>query len=64
MGTSSGGSHLAPVTNMTACLDGYMDGWKHWCKTDTKDCADYISNGIFPGSRINTTNSIAGSLQP
>jgi hypothetical protein len=20
------------IHNATACLDGYRDGWKHWCK--------------------------------
>jgi hypothetical protein len=26
-----GGSAL---TNSTACIDGYIDGWQHWCKMD------------------------------
>jgi len=29
---------LSGITNSTACKDGYIDGWAHWCKTDAKDC--------------------------
>jgi hypothetical protein len=40
------------VTNKTACEVGYIDGWKHWCMTDTKDCAKDTTAGIFPGKLI------------
>jgi hypothetical protein len=29
------------VTNSTACIDGYVQGWQ--CKSDTKDCVDFWS---------------------
>ena len=32
--TPPGVPHLeGSVTNRTACLDGYVNGWKHWCNT-------------------------------
>lgn len=40
----------APVTNTTACLDGFKDGWRHWCSANTKECTDEIRDGVFPGS--------------
>jgi hypothetical protein len=33
------------VTNSTACVDGYIDGWKHWCNSDAKTCASYATAG-------------------
>jgi hypothetical protein len=27
------------TSNSTACMDGYLNGWSHWCSTDSKDCA-------------------------
>jgi|SRR5215469_780408 len=26
------------VSNSTASVDGYLNGWAHWCATDAKDC--------------------------
>jgi hypothetical protein len=26
------------ITNITACDDGYINGWKDWCKTDAFNC--------------------------
>jgi hypothetical protein len=36
------------VSNSTACIDGYVDGWKHWCNIDMKDCLADILVGYFP----------------
>ncbi|MFZ0514399.1 MAG: hypothetical protein WAM14_22535 [Candidatus Nitrosopolaris sp.] len=35
-------------TNMTACADGYYNGFIHWCSTDVKDCADKLKGGTGP----------------
>ena len=35
------------VTNSTACVDGNVDGWKAWCKTDFKDCLGNVLGGDF-----------------
>jgi hypothetical protein len=37
------------ITNATACLDGYLNGWKHWCVSNAKTCADFTTYGMFPG---------------
>jgi hypothetical protein len=26
------------VSNSTACMDGYLNGWAHWCESDAKNC--------------------------
>jgi hypothetical protein len=44
------------VTNSTACLDGYIQGWQHWCKSDTKDCVEYMLEGRLPGALISGHN--------
>jgi hypothetical protein len=36
------------VTNVTACANGNVDGWKAWCKTDVKHCIDDVLWGYFP----------------
>jgi hypothetical protein len=36
------------VTNQTACIDGYVNGWKAWCKTDMNDCLEAVLSGDFP----------------
>ena len=41
------------VTNSTACMDGYMNGWKHWCKGNVKDCADMATWNEQPTWGIN-----------
>ncbi|MGC1931023.1 MAG: hypothetical protein WA667_18795 [Candidatus Nitrosopolaris sp.] len=43
------------VTNVTACIDGYVNGWKHWCNTNAKDCAFWTTKGVFP-EEITTRN--------
>jgi hypothetical protein len=45
---SNGCTHQNGVTNVTACSDGNVDGWKAWCKTDIKDCLGNVLNGYFP----------------
>src|SRR5215471_746271 len=39
------------VTNSTACIDGYVDGWKHWCKE--KDGVQMATTDLLPGWLIN-----------
>jgi hypothetical protein len=46
------------VTNATACIDGYVNGWKHWCSTDLKMCANMVMGDTFPGSLV-TDNKTA-----
>jgi hypothetical protein len=36
------------VTNTTACIDGYLHGWKSWCSLDTKVCLSDVLSGTFP----------------
>jgi hypothetical protein len=49
------------VTNSTACIDGYVQGWQHWCKSDTKDCVDFMLSGHFPGGLIYGKNVYHGT---
>lgn len=47
-------SNSTMTANATiACEDGYINGGKHWCMTDTKDCASLTTSGNFPGQLIN-----------
>jgi len=32
-------AHLAHIINSTACFDGFLDGWTHWCGMHERDCA-------------------------
>jgi hypothetical protein len=61
------------IANQTACVDGYVNGWKHWCMTDMKDCAKYMTMEAFPGKLIRydqvvnngtKTNSTGNSTDP
>lgn len=36
------------ITNATACRDGYVGGWKSWCKSDGLDCAYWAAYGSVP----------------
>jgi hypothetical protein len=36
------------VTNSTACRDGYVAGWKSWCKSDALDCVYWATTGVYP----------------
>jgi hypothetical protein len=44
------------VTNSTACIDGYIQGWQHWCKLDLKDCGQFTMEGHLPGALISGHN--------
>jgi hypothetical protein len=46
------------VTNSTVCMDGYVNGWKHWCKENVKDCAQMTTVDLLPDSLI-TNNTTA-----
>ena len=37
------------ISNRTACLDGMVNGWKHWCNTDLGLCAKFVLSNVFPG---------------
>ena len=41
-------TELTGVTNSTACRDGYVAGWKSWCKSDGLDCAYWAATGTYP----------------
>jgi hypothetical protein len=45
------------IHNATACLDGYRDGWKHWCKDNAtaSACNDLARQGIIPDFVRNQT---------
>ena len=40
------------VTNATACRDGYLGGWKSWCKSNGLDCAYWAAAGSVPSLAI------------
>jgi len=46
----TGWTWLGHVTNTTACYDGFVAGWIHWCKTNVKHCIEQITYGTFTGS--------------
>jgi hypothetical protein len=47
--TPPGVPHLeGSVTNKTACLDGYVNGWKRWCNDDLSLCAKFVMSNVFP----------------
>jgi hypothetical protein len=35
------------ITNSTACEDGYLNGWKHWCKTNAQACVGICNTTLF-----------------
>jgi hypothetical protein len=41
-------TELTGITNSTACRDGYVAGWKSWCKSNGLDCAYWAASGIVP----------------
>jgi len=45
------------IYNATACLDGYREGWKHWCKDNATASAfnDLAKQGIIPDFIRNKT---------
>jgi hypothetical protein len=44
------------VTNSTACIDGYTQGWQHWCSSDLKDCGQFTMEGRLPAALISGHN--------
>ena len=36
--TLDNGSVMPAVTNTTACINGFFDGWKNWCGNHALDC--------------------------
>lgn len=56
-GTGSGNQTFT-VTNKTACFDGFVNGWEHWCNTDLALCAKYVLSNVFPGQLANNQTSI------
>jgi hypothetical protein len=46
------------ITNLTACNDGYLDGYAHWCASDEKHCAQLIRAGNVADTRLD--NLICG----
>jgi hypothetical protein len=37
------------TSNDTACTDGYIVGWEHWCSGNLELCEKLVMNGLFPG---------------
>jgi len=57
--TPPGVPHLeGSVTNKTACLDGFVNGWKHWCNDDLSLCAKFVMSNVFPGVFANNQTSV------
>jgi hypothetical protein len=50
------------ITNQTACIDGYINGWRDWCNSDEKWCAFLVTKDIFPGIIFNATT--ANTFEP
>ena len=39
---------IGHVINATLCIDGYVQGFKHWCSTYTRDCVYATESGMIP----------------
>ncbi len=37
-----------PVSNMTACADGYADGFAHWSASDISSCSKQVRADAIP----------------
>lgn len=46
--TLSNGIVMPAVTNTTACIDGFFNGWKNWCINHAFDCIQNFTIGDFP----------------
>jgi hypothetical protein len=42
------GKVIPAVTNTTACIDGFFNGWKNWCSNHAVDCVQNFTIGYFP----------------
>jgi hypothetical protein len=41
------------LTNDTACVDGFFNGWKDWCSPNAKECIQNFVLGDFPEMILN-----------
>ena len=41
-------SNFRPVSNMTACADGYADGFARWCASDVIACSKQVRADAIP----------------
>ena len=52
--TGQGTSSPSPVTNSTACIDGFVKGWKNWCSekdyANAKYCVALFFFKDYPGT--------------
>lgn len=48
-------------TNSTACNDGYINGWKAYCKAYINDCLDEVQAGLFPDKYHVLLSNLKGS---
>lgn len=55
------GHQTSGVTNITVCIDGYIQGWARWCKTDALTCAFDAAHNIFP-SQLTVREKTMGAL--
>ena len=46
--TLANGIVMPAVTNKTACIDGFLAGYKDWCSNHAVDCVQNITFGDFP----------------
>jgi hypothetical protein len=46
--TQDNGIVIPAVTNKTACISGWYDGWRQWCTNHAVDCVGNITRGDSP----------------
>jgi hypothetical protein len=44
--------------NMTACSDGYADGFAHWCAKNVADCSKQVRVDAIPHIQQNSTSTM------
>ena len=47
---TTGQSDHSAMTNSTACIDGYVSGWKYFCTEDNYNNSKYCSDFVFGGN--------------
>jgi hypothetical protein len=56
------GYSTVTISNQTACHDGYVNGWKDWCKSDVANCSMLETFGVYPpGTMPSRLLSLNGS---
>ncbi|MGC2685579.1 MAG: hypothetical protein WA323_27290 [Candidatus Nitrosopolaris sp.] len=45
-------------TVTSACVDGFVNSWKHWCSTDMITCAKLVVENAFPGTLANNQTRV------